>query len=86
MGTESGVVDPVSVEMVLLDLRMKEEEVALRMTCGHEVMLFFQRGVRRGRREACVLRGEKSQYACLYVWGSVMCVAVLRREARSVLS
>ena len=61
MGTESGVVDPVSVVMDLHDLRMKEDEVALRRTCGHEVMLLFQRGVRRGRREACVLRGEKSQ-------------------------
>ena len=61
MGTERGVVDPVSVVMDLHDLRMKEDEVALRRTCGHEVMLLFQRGVRRCRREACVLRGEKSQ-------------------------
>jgi hypothetical protein len=61
MGTERGVVDPVSVVMDLHDLRMKEDEVALRRTCGHVVMLLFQRGVRRGRREACVLRGEKSQ-------------------------
>ena len=45
MGTESGVVDLVSVVMdYLYDLRMKEDEVALRRTCGHVVMLFFQRG------------------------------------------
>ena len=61
MGTEIGVVDPESVVMDLQDLRMKEFEVALRRTCDHLVILFFQRGVRRGRREACVLRGEKSQ-------------------------
>ena len=61
MGTESGVVDPVSLEMDLQDLKNKEDEVALRRTCGHVVMLFFQRGVSRGRREPCVLRGEKSQ-------------------------
>jgi hypothetical protein len=66
MGTEIGVVDPVSLEMDLQDLRMKEEGVARRRTCGHVVILFFQRGVRRGRRKACVLRGENSQYACLY--------------------
>ena len=41
MGTESGVVDPVSVVMDLHDLRMKEDEVALRRTCGHVEMLFF---------------------------------------------
>ena len=57
MGTESGVVDPVSVKMDLQDLRMNEDKVARRRTCGHVVILFFQRGVRRGRREACVLRG-----------------------------
>ena len=61
MGIESGVVDPVSVVMDLQDLRMKEDEVALRRTYGHVVMLFFQRGVRRGKEEACGLRGEKSQ-------------------------
>ena len=44
MGTESGVVDLVSVVMDLQDLRMKEDEGALRRTCGHVVMLFFQRG------------------------------------------
>jgi hypothetical protein len=44
IGTESGVVDLVSVEMDLQDLRMKEDEVARRRTCGHVVMLFFQRG------------------------------------------
>jgi hypothetical protein len=56
MGTESGVVDPVSLEMDLQDLSMKEEGLARRRTCGHVVMLLFQRGVRRRRREACVLR------------------------------
>jgi hypothetical protein len=67
MGTEGEVVDPVCVEMDLQDLRRMEVEVALRRACGHAVMLFFQRGVRRGRRDACVLRGVNSQYACLYV-------------------
>ena len=38
MWTESGVVDPVSLEMDLQDLRMKEEGVARRRTCGHVVM------------------------------------------------
>ena len=38
MGTESGVVDPVSVEMDLQDLRMKEEGLARRRTYGHVVM------------------------------------------------
>jgi hypothetical protein len=61
MGTEIGVVDPVSLEMDLQDLSLKEEGVARRRTCGHVVMLFSQRWVSRGRREACVLRGEKSQ-------------------------
>jgi hypothetical protein len=65
MGTESEVVDPVCVEMDLQDLRRREVEVARRRTCGHVVMLFFQRGVRRERRDACVLRGVNSQYACL---------------------
>jgi hypothetical protein len=67
MGTESGAVDPVSLEMDLQDMSMKEEGVARRRTCGHVVMWFCQRGMRRGRREAYVLRGENSQYACLYV-------------------
>jgi hypothetical protein len=65
MGTEIEVVDPLSVDMDLQDLRSMEVVVAWRRTCGHVVMLFFQRGVRRGRRDACVLRGENSQYACL---------------------
>jgi hypothetical protein len=65
MGTESEVVDPVSVEMDLQGLRRREVEVARRRTCGHVVMLCFQRWVRRGRRVACVLRGVNSQYACL---------------------
>jgi hypothetical protein len=40
MGTESEVVDPVSVEMDLQDLSMKVDEVARRRTCGHVVFLF----------------------------------------------
>jgi hypothetical protein len=86
MGVEMGVVVPASLEMDLLDLRMKEEDVARSRTWCHVVMLFVQRGVRRGRSEACVLRGENSQYACLYVWGSVMCVALSVSDARRVLS
>ena len=43
MGTDSGVVGPVSVEMDLQDLSMKEVEEARSRTCGHVVMLFFQR-------------------------------------------
>jgi hypothetical protein len=65
---------------------MNEDEVARRRTCGHVVISFFQRGVRRGRREACVLRGEKSQYVSLYVKGSVMYVALSLSEARRMLS
>jgi hypothetical protein len=65
MGTESEVADPVCVEMDLQDLRRMEVEMARRKTCGHVVVLFFQRGVRRGRRDICVSRGVKSQYACL---------------------
>jgi hypothetical protein len=66
MGTESRVVNPVSVETDLQDLRM-EEGVARRRNSGHVVMLFIRRGVRRMRRKACVLRGVNSQNACLYV-------------------
>jgi hypothetical protein len=40
MGTERGVVDPVSVEMDLQDVSRKEDEVARRRICGHVVMLF----------------------------------------------
>jgi hypothetical protein len=40
MGGESEVVDTVCVEM---DLRRMEVVVARRRTCGHVVMLFFQR-------------------------------------------
>jgi hypothetical protein len=65
IGTESGAEDPLCVEMDLHDLRRREVEVARRRTCGHVVMLCFHRGLRRGRREACVLRRENSQYACL---------------------
>jgi hypothetical protein len=65
MGIESEVVDPVFVEMDLQNLRRREIEVARRRTCGHVLMLSFQRGVRLGRRDECVLRGVNSQYACL---------------------
>jgi hypothetical protein len=66
MGTESKVVDPVCGEMDLQDLRKREVEVARRRTCGHVVMLCFQRGVRRGRREACVFAGSEFT-VCLFV-------------------
>jgi hypothetical protein len=49
MGTEREVVDRVSVDMDLEDWRRMEVLVAQRRTCGHVVMLFRQRGVRRGR-------------------------------------
>jgi hypothetical protein len=65
MGTESEVVDPVSVDMDLQDWRRMKVVVALRRTCGHVVMWFYQRGVRRGRRDVCVRRGVKLQHACL---------------------
>jgi hypothetical protein len=65
IGTESEVVDPVSVDMDLQDWRRMEVSVARRRTCGHVVMLFRRRGVRRGRRDVCVRRGVKSLYACL---------------------
>jgi hypothetical protein len=65
METESEVVDPVCVEMDLQDLRRMEVVVARRRTCGHVVMLFRQKGVRRGMRDVCVLRGVNAQYACL---------------------
>jgi hypothetical protein len=65
MGIESEVVDPVYVEMDLHDLRRMEVVVARRRTCGHVVMLFRHMGVRRRRRDACVLRGVNSHYACL---------------------
>jgi hypothetical protein len=57
MWIESEVVDPLSVDMDLQDWRRMESLVARRRTCGHVVMLFCQRGVRRGRRDVCV-RGE----------------------------
>jgi hypothetical protein len=65
IGTEGEVADPVCMEMDLHDLRRMEVEVARRRTCGHVVMLCCHRGLRRGRRDACVLRGVNSQYACL---------------------
>jgi hypothetical protein len=65
MATKSEVVDPVSVGMDLHDWRRMEVLVARRRTFGHVVVLFHQRGMRRGRREVCVRRGVKSQYACL---------------------
>jgi hypothetical protein len=76
MRTESEVVDLVIVEIDLHDWRRMEELEARRRTCGHVVMLFWQRGVRRGRRDVCVRRGGKSQYACFKVCGSVMWVAL----------
>ena len=60
MGTEREVVDPVCVETDLHDLTRRKVEVARRRTCGHVVMLFFRKGVRRGRSNACVLRGVNS--------------------------
>jgi hypothetical protein len=65
MGTKSEVVDPASVDMDLQDWRMMDVSVARRRTCNHVVMLCCQRGLRRGRRDVCVRRGVKSQYACL---------------------
>jgi hypothetical protein len=65
MEAEIAVVDPLCVEMDLQDLRRMEVVKARSRTCGHVVMLFFKRGVRRERREACVLRGENSRDACL---------------------
>jgi hypothetical protein len=65
MGTESESAAPSSVDVDLHDLRRMEELEARRRTCGHVVMLLCQRGVRRGRRDVCVRRGVKSQYACL---------------------
>jgi hypothetical protein len=59
-GAESEVVDPVIVEMDLQDWRRMEVLMARRRTCGHVVMWFCQRGVRRGR-DVCVRRGVKSQ-------------------------
>ena len=38
IGMEREVLDPVSLEMDWLDLRMKEEGVARRRTCDHSVM------------------------------------------------
>ena len=38
IGIEREAVDPVSLEMDWQDLRMKEEGVARRRTCGHVVM------------------------------------------------
>jgi hypothetical protein len=86
MGTEREVAVPVCLEMDLQDLRRMEVEVARRRTCGHVVMLFFQRGVRRGRRDACVFAGCQFTI-CLFVSvRSVMWVALSRSEVRRVLS
>jgi hypothetical protein len=43
--------------------------VARRRTCGHVVMLFRQRGVRRGRRDVCSVRCEIAVclFACVRV-------------------
>jgi hypothetical protein len=72
--------------MDLRGLRRMEELEARSKIYGHVVMLFCHRGVRRWRRNLCVRRGVKSQYAYLYVCGSVMWVGLSRREARTVSS
>jgi hypothetical protein len=61
MGTEREVVDPMSVDMDSQDWRRMEVLVARRRTCGDVVMLFRQKGMRRERRDVCVLQGLKSQ-------------------------
>jgi hypothetical protein len=65
MGIESEAVDPVGVDLDLQDWRRMEVTVARMRTCGHVVMLFRQRLVRHWRRDVCVWRGVKSQYASL---------------------
>jgi hypothetical protein len=72
--------------MDLRGLRRMEELGARSMTCCHVVMLLCHRGVRRWRRDLCVRQCVKSQFAYLYVCGSVMWVALSRREARRVSS
>jgi hypothetical protein len=65
-GIERESVVPSSVATDLRGLRRMEEMEARRRTCGHVVILLFHnRGVRRWRRDLCVWRGVKSQYACL---------------------
>jgi hypothetical protein len=65
MGTESESAAPSRVDTDLLDLRRMKELESRSRICGQVVMLFFPRGVRRGRRDVCVRRGVKSEYACL---------------------
>jgi hypothetical protein len=72
--------------MDLRGLRRMEELEAWSRTCGRGVMLLCHRGMRWWSKDLCVRRGVKSQYACLYVCGSVMWVALSRREARRVSS
>jgi hypothetical protein len=66
MGTESEVVDPVSVDTDLQDWRKMEVLVARRRTCIHVVMLFRQRGARR-REEGCVCSARCEIAVCLFV-------------------
>jgi hypothetical protein len=86
MGTERGLRAPSSEDIVLHDLRRVDEEEARKRSCGQVVMVFFQRGVRRDSRDKWVWRGVMSQYACLYVCGSVMCGASVHSEAKRMSS
>jgi hypothetical protein len=60
MRTERGWRASSREDMILHDFRRKDE-VVVRKTCGNVVMKFFQRGVRRERRDTCVWRGLKLQ-------------------------
>jgi hypothetical protein len=51
MGTERRSFVPSRVDMVLHELRRTETSETPKRSCGHEVMEFFQRGVRRERRD-----------------------------------
>jgi hypothetical protein len=79
-------VAPSRMDMDLRGLRRVEELEARSRTCGHVVTLLCHRAVRRWRRDLCVRRGLKLQYVCLHVCGSVMWVALSRREVRRVSS
>jgi hypothetical protein len=69
MGTENESAGPSSVDMELHDLKRMEDLEARSRTCGHVVMLLCERRVRRGRRDVCVRRSVKSQYALFVsVW------------------
>jgi hypothetical protein len=61
MGTEKEAAAPSRVDMDFHDLRRMEELEARRRTCGHVVMLFYQFGVRRARRDVCVFGGVRSR-------------------------